>query len=385
MLAAGLSLAGGEPRSPARRAPAGGLPGGWGPASLLRRRWSAAALLVAVALASGGCSVRKLAVAKLGQALAAGGGVYATDDDPQLVGDALPFALKTMESLLAQDPGNEDLLLATASGFTQYAWGWAQLPARRLQEEDWAAGQAQLVRARKLYLRGRDYGLRALEGRHPGLGERLRRDPEAAAAELSRDDVPLAFWTAAAWGAAISLGKDQPELLGDLAAVQALLARVLALDERWSGGAAHEVSIPLAAALPAAMGGGPDRARSHFDRAVELAGGRHAAPYLALAESVAIPAQDRQAFESLLGQALAVDLDAEPSSRLANVLARQQAQWLLDHADLWFLDGGDEEWDVAPEDATAPPAEAEEGGADGADADPQEPQPDPPAGAGGHP
>src|SRR5687767_1258461 len=92
----------------------------------LFRRGASAALvtLVLASAASGGCSVRKLAVGKIADALAAGGGVYASDDDPELVGAALPFTLKTIESLLAQDPENGNLLLAAASGFTQYAWGW---------------------------------------------------------------------------------------------------------------------------------------------------------------------------------------------------------------------------------------------------------------------
>jgi predicted anti-sigma-YlaC factor YlaD len=325
-----------------------------------------AALLLA-SVAAGGCSVRKLAIGKIGEALAGGGGVYAADDDPELVGAALPFALKTMEGLLAQDPQNEQLLFAAASGFTQYAWGWVQLPGQRLQDADYEASQRQLARARRLYLRGRDYGLRGLELRHPGIGDDLRRDPDAAVAALGRDDLALAFWTGAGWAGAIAVGKDQPALLADLPVVLALVRRVLEVDERWSDGAAHEISISLAAALPAAMGGGAERARLHFDRAVSIAGGRHASPYLALAEAVAVPAQDRAAYEALLEQALAVDVDAKPESRLANLLAQEQAAWLLAHAgDRFFEDVGDDEW---PEESPPEEPSGEEAGpADGSGA-----------------
>ena len=34
-------------------------------------------------------------------ALTSGGDTYATDDDPELVRDAVPFGLKTMEAVLA--------------------------------------------------------------------------------------------------------------------------------------------------------------------------------------------------------------------------------------------------------------------------------------------
>jgi hypothetical protein len=48
-----------------------------------------------------GCSIKRIAVNKLGNALAPGGSTYESDDDPELVASAVPFGLKLMESLLA--------------------------------------------------------------------------------------------------------------------------------------------------------------------------------------------------------------------------------------------------------------------------------------------
>ena len=76
--------------------------------------------IVLLVLPLGGCAgVRRVAVRSVAKSLATGGSVWASDDDPQLVREALPFTLKTVESLLATDPRNPDLLLAAASGFTQ--------------------------------------------------------------------------------------------------------------------------------------------------------------------------------------------------------------------------------------------------------------------------
>jgi predicted anti-sigma-YlaC factor YlaD len=298
-------------------------------------RW---ALLVALLPALAGCSVRQLAVRSLAGALAGSGDVFAGDEDPELVGQALPFALKTMEALLAEDPENDRLLLATSRGFTQYAYAFVLLPAERLPDAEYERAEEQRARAVALFLRARGYALRALANRHPGIGERLLADPEGAVAALAREDLELAYWTGASWGAAISAGKDRPELLADLPAVRALLSRALALDEAWADGAVHEAFIALEAATPAALGGSPDSARAHFARAVELSRGRSATPYVSLAESVAVAAQDREEFTSLLEQALAVDLAAAPSLRLANTLAQRRARWLLSRADDLFLD-----------------------------------------------
>src|ERR1035441_1129586 len=77
-------------------------------------------LIVALILSSAGCSVKRIAVNKLGDALSSGGSSYESDDDPDLVADALPFSLKLIESLLAESPQHKGLLLAATSGFTQY-------------------------------------------------------------------------------------------------------------------------------------------------------------------------------------------------------------------------------------------------------------------------
>ena len=69
-------------------------------------------LLVTVLLLPLGCSVKKFAIGKLGDALASGGSVYQSDDDLELVAQALPFGLKLIESLLAEVPDHSGLLLA---------------------------------------------------------------------------------------------------------------------------------------------------------------------------------------------------------------------------------------------------------------------------------
>jgi predicted anti-sigma-YlaC factor YlaD len=83
--------------------------------------------------------------------------------------------------------------------------------------------------------------------------------------------------------------------------------------------------------------GAEARARRHFRRAVALSGRAAAAPYVALAESVSLPAQNRAEFESLLRSALAIDADAKPSLRLANLVAQRRARWLLGRVDDLFL------------------------------------------------
>lgn len=294
--------------------------------------------LVALLLAATGCSLNRFAVNKLGDALAGSGTTFASDDDPELIAAAVPFSLKLIESLLASSPEHRGLLLAAASGFTQYSYAFVQQDAERLEDTDLARAAEARARARRLYLRARDYGLRGLETRHPRFAAQLRADPAAAARVAVAADVPFLYWTAAAWGAAISLSKDDPETVADQPQVQALLDRALELDEAWDGGAIHGLLISYEPSRIGGSGDPNDRARAHFERVVVLTRGQLASPYVALAEAVSVPRQDRREFDELLARALAVDPDARPEWRLANIIAQRRARWLAVRADDLILD-----------------------------------------------
>ena len=227
--------------------------------------------LALVILATNGCSFRKIAIRKVGDAIAAGGSSFGSDDDPDLIKAAAPTNLKLMESLLAESPRHAGLLLATASGFTQYAYAFLEQEADELEAKDLAATTALRGRAKRLYLRARDYGLRGLDVAHPGCAQLLRTDPKRAVALATKADVPVLYWTAAAWGSAIALGKDNPDLVADQPIVEALIDRALVLDEAWDDGAIHGFLITYETARAGGKGPAETRARAHFARAMELA------------------------------------------------------------------------------------------------------------------
>ena len=293
------------------------------------------ALACAAALAVSGCSVKRFAANSVANSITSGPDVFGTDEDPELIRDALPFGLKTMESLLETLPKHRGLLLTLCRGFTQYGFAFVQLDAERIEPQDYAQASAMRARALKLFLRARDYGVRGLELEHRGIGSALRADPDSAVRAIDKEDLPMLYWTAAAWGSAVNLGKDRPELLGELGIVRALIDRGLALDETYDGGALHEAMIFLEA-LPEAMGGSAARAREHYRRALELSAGARASPYITLASTVSVMEQNRGEFRQLLEQALAVDPERDRSQRLANIVLQRRARFLLDHEDLLF-------------------------------------------------
>ena len=285
-----------------------------------------------------GCtSVNQLATNKLGDALAASGTVFASDSDPELIRDAAPFSLKLMESLLAENPRHAGLLAAAASGFTQYGYAFVQQEADRAEDRDVALAAELRTRARHLYLRARDYGLRGLNLAHPGLSAQLRNRSGQALSACTVADVRLLYWTAASWAAAIAVSKDDLQLVAELPAVEALIDRAAALDEAYDSGSIHSFLITYEQSRSGGSGDPVARSKAHFERAVALTQGGQAGPYVAYAEAVCIRQQDRAQFESLLRQALAIDPDAHPQWRLVNLVMQRRARWLLGRIDELFL------------------------------------------------
>ncbi len=301
------------------------------------KRWFAFLLLAVLMPFSSGC-IRRYAMNKLGDALAGSSTTFASDDDPELIGAALPFSLKLMESILAETPRHRGLLSATASGFAQYSYVYVQQAADEAEDSSLERSTALKLRARRLFLRARDYGLRGLEASHPGFGQALGANPRSAVLVATKRDVSLLYWTAAAWGSAIAISKDVPELIAGLGTVEALIDRSLALDESFDSGSIHGFLISYEMSRPGGTGDPAERSRRHFERAVALTAGQSAAPYLSFAEAVLVGQQKRAEFKTLLERALAIDVNARPEWRLANLVMQRRARWLLGRVDEMFVE-----------------------------------------------
>ena len=305
------------------------IPAGWPTVRL------SLALLVFV---STSCSLKATAVNTLADVLAESEVVYLSDEDPELVAEALPFNLKTIETLLASSPDHRGLLLSATTGFTFYAYGFVEPEADRIEDEDFELAEVIRGRAARLYWRAYRYGIRGLELNHPGLGNTLSIEPESTVAPLEPEDVPLALGTAAALGGAIGVSKDDPEATADIAVVGALLERCLDLDPNYGEGILYELLVIYESQR---FGGSPETAREYYHRALELSRETRASTWLLWAENFSVPDQNVVEFKELLNKILAFDVDKYPEDRLLNILAQRRARWLMGRVDELFLEGDD--------------------------------------------
>ncbi len=330
---------------------------------------TAPVLLLLIALSS--CSINKMATSMVADAVASpqGTSVFSSDSDPQLVKDALPFALKMYESLLQNDPENRDLLNATAEGFISYANAFIHTPASMLGYQQLDRQKEMLRRARNMYVRGRDYALRSIEVNHPGFREALFDGKGLEQLQkTSEEDLPSLYWAAAGWMGAVSAAGFDMGLLMELPRPVALAARALELQPGYKDGALHSLLLEIYGGIPdeqmlygaSELGGYTkqtlsdfydqdggagqseatdleQKARFHFSRAVELSEEHAVGPYVALAGSFAVKNQNAEEYRQLLEKALAIEVDKYPSRRLENTILQDKARWMLDHIEDKFL------------------------------------------------
>ncbi len=333
-----------------------------------------ALLLFVLLFVFGGCStIEKAGINMISDIMAGEGSseLFTTDDDPELVKDALPFILKMYEMLVSENSDDTDLLLATGSTFIMYSNIFIQTRAEMLPDELFMEQLRMLKRSKKMYKRGAGYILDALDLKYDNFRANLDAGfIDLALENMDEEDVPYLYWAASGLMGEFSTDPFDFSLGPHVYKPVAFIYKALELNESYNMGALHDLLIQINSSLPEAMmfvksedgesytedfvtqyylsrnAATPfDRARYHFEQSVEISEGLSAAPYISLAATVAVNEQDYDEFERLLTRALEIDPEQFPEMRLAGLIYRDKAQWLLDHrSDYFLLDFGEGEF-----------------------------------------
>ncbi|MBN1412785.1 MAG: TRAP transporter TatT component family protein [Spirochaetales bacterium] len=287
-----------------------------------------------------GCSINKMAVNMVADMLSGDDStVFTGEADPELLNEALPFALKLYETLLESANDNPGLYLSTGKAFCLYAFSAVQIPAEISGNDDYDEKQAALLRAKKLFLRARRYLFTAIDLTYPGFSDTALKEKDLSEFldRFKKEDVPYLYWLSMAWMGAFSIDSFDMELLVSLPKVYSLLERIMVLDEAYDEGGVHDILISYFGSLPPEMGGSEQKARENFLKAVEMSKGKRSSPYLSLATSVCINNQYLDEFIELLTKVTDMDVNESPENRLMNTLNQRKAKWLLEHKNEYFL------------------------------------------------
>jgi hypothetical protein len=243
-------------------------------------------------------------------------------EDPALVRDGGPSYLIALDGLIEGDPENETLLLAGARLYTAYSSGFVEDPER----------------VKLMTRRARDYGDRAICLRSQTICDAIDGSFEAfdrAILQTTAKDVDALYGFGSAWAGWVQAHSADWAAIADLPKVQAVMERVVALDDHYQEGGPHVFLGILYTLRPAAMGGKPELGRQHFERAIELSDGRNLTAKTLLARLYARLVFDRDLHDRLLTEVI----EADPRARgftLSNTLAQREARELLADADDYF-------------------------------------------------
>ncbi len=271
-----------------------------------------------------GCSMDKFIIRQTGTLLNYGVISLYEESDLIIAETALESNIKLLEGMLKGDPDNRDLRLLTSQAFAGYAMGFAE--------------DTDPQRAKKLYLRGRDHGLYILRQNEDFAAKESKKldQFQTVVAQMDIDDIDALFWTAFAWAGWINLSLDDPQAFIDLPKVQVMMERVLQLDETYFLGAPHLFFGSMWGLKPQMLGGDPEKAKMHFDKNLNITGGKFLLTYIYYARFYAAKTLDEDLYDQLLAKVEETPADALPEYQLLNVIAKEKAKRLKAQRDKIF-------------------------------------------------
>jgi tetratricopeptide (TPR) repeat protein len=245
--------------------------------------------------------------------------------DPELAKASIPSNLKLLEGLLKNDPENRKMLTTLSMGFAGYALLF-------VEPED-------PERASALYLRALEYGTRALgdKGRplqHRDAGLEPLRE---ALRSMDQSDLEPLFWTTLSWNAWINLNLDKPSALAQLSGSEACLNRVLEMDDHFFYGSPHILMGASLAARPPLLGGNPEKAKSHFEQAMQQTDEKFFLAQVYFAKYYAVRVQDKELFARTLAEVVRGNPRELPDVCLINRVMQHRAQELEKQAENLFI------------------------------------------------
>lgn len=236
--------------------------------------------------------------------------------DPDIVRQGAPAYLLLLDSLIAADPDDQDLLYTGAQLYGAYAGGLVTDPQRR----------------KGLTQKALDYAARGLCQSRPGI---CATAPEPfdvfkqALDQAGDEDLKGLYLYAASWAGWIQARSDDWNAIADLPKAQAMLEHIVTMAPGYEGGRAQLYLGVINSQTPATLGGKPELGRRHFEQALKYSAGDDLIVKLEYARHYARLVFDKTLHDRLLKEIIEAD-PVRPGLTLSNVIARQQARELLE-------------------------------------------------------
>jgi tetratricopeptide (TPR) repeat protein len=284
-------------------------------------------LFVVMPLGAAGCISNKLVADTsftVGRAGAAG---VETVQDFE-AGEKMAYSgLAQLESLHVLSPRNVDGLYLLVRAWTGVGQGFIMDEYEQaLEKGDEAAANYARLRARAAFERAKQFGIQLLGIRAEGFVGATRNANTLQTWLMANFDdkkyAPELLWLGAAWLGRIGADSENSATIADLWIGVELIEHVARLDETIEHGLAHVI---LGAYHARAVIGELDEAKQHFDRALQINGGKYLVTQLQMAERYYCLKHDKAGYDKALAEVLDTP-DPLPEARLANTVAKRFAR-----------------------------------------------------------
>lgn len=244
-------------------------------------------------------------------------------EDPATVEDAMPTFIILLNSMASQKNAGPSSKLATAQLLGAYSSAFV------------ADEKRQKTLANLAFTYAKE-GSCQTDKRWCNIEQLKGKDFSTFVNSLKKEDVPLIYSYAGAWLGYINTHSDDWNAIANLQHCKMLLELVITFDETYDHAGAHLYLGAIASALPEAIGGKPEIAKQHFERAIELTNGKSLIVKVEYARRYARATFNKTLHHKLLTDVIAVDPKV-PGLTLMNAWAQQQAHQLLSEEDDYFF------------------------------------------------
>lgn len=284
------------------------------------------------------CTPKKIASDITAQIMRSGAPAFEMESDVEIAREAGLTMIKMIEAFQYDNPANKNLNTLLARSYANYAQGFLEYQLLTSKGVNEVKYQKYLERTKMFYERGKQYGLRVLRG-NGSFKSALNKDLDTFVKSLKgfgRSAVPQLFWTAMSWGGLINLSLDSPLAIAEFPRVEAIMQRVLMLDEHYFYSSPNLFFGYSLGSRPQMFGGNYEKSKAHFEAALSAYNRKFLMGLVYYAEVYAVQTQNASLFTTLLNEVLAADAAALPEARLANELAQRRARWLLENKEKFF-------------------------------------------------
>jgi hypothetical protein len=267
-------------------------------------------LLLLVVFTLGACT--SMFTSRLGNNLSS---AILNQDDPETVKAGAPAYLLLLDSLIEGSPHDATILIAGAKLYSVYD----------------AVFVEDAERAKRLSTKARNYARRAMCLKQDALCA-VDQGPFTKMLPVLNDrryeHLPALYTSALAWALWIQHHSDNWAAVADLPKIEAMLNRVVELQDDFEHGQAHLYLGLLHSQRPPALGGKPELAKRHFEKALHYSQGKDLIVKVEYARHYGRMMFEQELHDRLLNEVLNAEV-VVPGYTLSNVLAQRQARELL--------------------------------------------------------